>query len=97
MLKILVNALKNKYILSFLIFIVWVGFIDRNNLVKTIKIRNDLRSMKTDKAYYLQTIEKTKQIKEDLLTNKSSLEKFARENYFLKKHDEEIFIIEFED
>ncbi len=74
---------------------VWVGFIDRNNLIKTFKIRKELNSLKTDKEYYLQEIDNKNRIKEELLNNKISLEKFAREEYFMKRNDEEIFIIEF--
>jgi cell division protein FtsB len=91
------KILRNKYVIAILIFIIWVGFIDRNNLIKTFKIRKELNSLKADKEYYLQEIEETRRIRDELLNNKSSLEKFAREEYYMKKSDEEIFIVEFKD
>lgn len=95
--KYLLVLIRNKYLLAIVIFVVWIGFLDKNNLVKTMKIRHELSNLRADKEYYLKEIEENKRISEELLNNKVSLEKFAREEYFMKKENEEIYIIEFED
>ncbi len=88
------HIIRNKYVLAILIFIVWVGFLDRNNLILTFKTRNSIKELKKNKAYYLSEIEETKRVKFELLNNRKTLEKFARETYYMKKPGEEIFIVE---
>lgn len=80
--------------LAILIFIVWVGFLDRNNLILTYKTRAAINELEDNRAYYLSEIEETKRIKYELLNNRKTLEKFARETYFMKRESEEIFILE---
>jgi len=92
--KNILKLLKNKYIITMLIFIVWVGFLDRNNLVKTLKIRKSVKELKNNKDYYLQEIEKTRIITSELWTDPNTLETFAREEYYMKKSDEDIFLVD---
>ncbi len=43
--------------------------------------------------YYLEKIEADRNRLEELRTNNENLEKFAREQYLMKRADEEIFVI----
>jgi len=94
MLKRILRILKNRYILAILFFVVWVGFLDNNNLIRTMKARKALKELRTTKAFYLNEINENQRVLKELTENKESFEKFARETYFLKKPSEEIFIIE---
>lgn len=85
--------LKNKYILTSILFVIWVLFFDQNNLLDRKKYVNEYKQLLKDKEYYLQKIEEDKKKLEELQTNNENLEKFAREQYLMKKDDEEIFII----
>ena len=51
-----------------------------------------LNKLKKEKQYYLEEIEKAEKKMDDLKNNKESLEKFAREEYLMKKENEDIFI-----
>jgi cell division protein FtsB len=84
---------KNKFILTILIFIVWLLFFDRNNLIDRVKELNHLRQLEKDKVYYLERIDKDSKRLEQLKTNNKNLEKFAREQYLMKKDNEDIFVI----
>ncbi len=85
--------LRNKYILGFLIFFIWVAIFDGNNLIQRISDSLKINQLKQEIEYYKQKIdEKNKQLNQ-LRTDKENLEKFAREQYFMKKENEEIFII----
>ena len=87
------NFLKNKYILTSLFFIIWLFIFDQNNLIerrKNIKKHNQLLK---DKEYYLKKIEEDRQQLKELKTNDENLEKFAREKYFMKKENEDVFVI----
>lgn len=96
MLKKIPSWLKNKYGLSILIFLLWITFIDQNNLITQHEYRSTLNEIKTDRKFYLEEITKTKKELNELSTDQKALEKFAREKYLMKKDDEEIFVFEAE-
>ncbi len=92
----LFNKLKNPYIIIFLIFAVWMLFWDANSLFIHNDLNNDLKALEKEKDYYIEEIEKdAKGIK--TLSDGDGLEKFAREQYYMKKANEEIYVIEYED
>jgi cell division protein FtsB len=81
---------KNKYFLSFLFFAIWMLFFDKHDVFTQLKLSQTVSDLKREKLDYLDKIEETKLQKEFLENN---LEKVARERYFLKKANEEVFII----
>jgi len=84
--------LKNKYSITFIIFLLWVAFIDQNNLITQYQYRTQLEELETEKDYFSDEILKTKTELEELSTNPKSLEKFAREKYYMRKDNEEVFV-----
>ncbi len=84
---------RNKYILTIIIFIVWVSLLDSNNLVTRYKEMRELHKLKIDKEYYINRIEEDKRKLHELKTDNHNLEKFAREQYRMKRPDEDIYII----
>jgi cell division protein FtsB len=93
MLKKTFKFLKDKYIITTIIFAIWMIAIDKNNIIAQFKLVGDLNDLRDKKEYYLKEIEKDKQATYELSTNKKTLEKFAREKYLLKKENEDIFLI----
>jgi cell division protein DivIC len=85
--------LRNKYVLTILIFIVWILLLDSNNLIDRYKDMRELHKLKIDKEYYIKRIEEDKQKLHELKTDNHNLEKFAREQYLMKKPDEDLYII----
>lgn len=93
MLRKILWFFKNKYIVTSLIFAIWMIAIDKNNIIAQYKLRNELKDLRDKKAYYLNEIEKDRKATYELNTNMKTLEKFAREKYLLKKDNEDIFLI----
>ena len=91
--KPLISKLINKYIITFLIFLVWLAFFDRNNLVDKMQLKGKITTLKKEKAYYQAKIDDDKRKMKELLSNKDNLEKFAREQYLMKNKNEDIFVI----
>ena len=89
----LLTIFKNKYILTLIIFFFWLLFFDRNNLIDRYKELRNLRQFEKDRVYYTERIEIDSQRLKQLKTNNKNLEKFAREQYFMKKPNEDIFVI----
>jgi hypothetical protein len=83
---------KNKYILTVIIFIVWVVLFDSNNLIARFREVRELNNLKMDREYYINKIESDRRKLYELKTNNHNLEKFAREQYRMKKPDEDLYI-----
>ena len=85
--------LRNKYLLTIIVFFVWLLLLDSNNLISRYKEIRNLRKLKSEKEYYVQRIEEDKRKLHELKTDNQNLEKFAREQYRMKKPDEDLYII----
>ena len=86
-------VLKNKYILTIIIFIVWLLLFDSNNLIARFREIRELNNLRRDREYYIKKIEVDKRKLYELKTNNHNLEKFAREQYRMKKPDEDLYIV----
>lgn len=92
-LKIATPLLRNRYVLTSLVFMVWVGFFDQNNFVDRISLANRNRDLKRQREHFQQEIRENKENMEELRSHSEKLEKFAREQYMMKKADEDLFIV----
>ncbi len=84
---------RNKYILTIIIFLVWLLLFDSNNLIARFKDMRELHKLRIDREYYTKRIEADRQKLHELKTDNHNLEKFAREQYHMKKPDEDLYII----
>ncbi|HYV94187.1 MAG TPA: septum formation initiator family protein [Chitinophagales bacterium] len=85
--------MRNKYVITITAFLVWMLFLDRNDIISQVQLRLKLSDLRDKKSYYQQQIAEVKKEKQELLTNQDSLEKFAREKYMMKKDNEDLFVI----
>lgn len=85
---------KNKYTLSLILFFSWIFFFDQNNLIDRFYNLRQLHQLEEDRYYYLEKIKLDTERLKELKSNSENLEKFAREQYLMKKPNEDIFIIE---
>ena len=93
--KKIIPFILNKYILATTFLVMWVLFFDENDFLNTQQSRlNELNALQKKEKYYLNEIAVAKQELDDIKNNPESLEKFAREKYFMKKNGEDVFIIE---
>ena len=87
------SILKNKFLITFLFILAWVIFFDENDLFSQMELRQKLKTLETEKKYYINEIAQNKTDLLELRTNPANLEKFAREKYLMKKENEDIFVI----
>lgn len=88
--------LGNKYVLVLIGLAVWLMFLDNYSYFENRTINKELEELEENKAYYIQEIKKdSASIKQ--LNNPDQTEKYAREKYYMKRENEDIYIIEFED
>lgn len=80
----------------FVVFIVWMLFFDANSFLIHNELNSEMNDLENERDYYKKEIEKDKKgIK--ALSTEEGLERLAREKYYMKKENEEIYIIEYED
>ncbi len=84
---------KYKYILVLIIFLVFIIFLDNNNLIKLRKYKKELNTAKEQNEYYKQKIKEDSLEIQKLKRDKEQLELYARKTYFFKKDNETIFLI----
>ncbi|MEM9361918.1 MAG: septum formation initiator family protein [Bacteroidota bacterium] len=90
------KLLTNMYVLVLTIFVIWMAFFDTNSLLIHLELRKEIKKLEKQKEFLKGEIEKDKEILEKF-SDSSELEKYAREKYYMKKENEEIFLIEYED
>jgi cell division protein FtsB len=88
-----VPFLKNKYIIVTFLVIVWVLFFDKNDVLSQFDLTRQVNKLRSEKKYFANEIQNNKRDLMELRTNPKNLEKFARENYLMKKDNEVIYVI----
>lgn len=81
------------YIGVVLFFILWMLFFDEYNVIRVERDKRTLKNLKVDNLYYKEKIKQDKDKLYKMRNDPDELERFAREQYHLKKPNEEVFII----
>lgn len=84
---------KNKFVLTTAFFIVWIVFFDQYNLVSRVKNNQKLNQFEKEKQHYMNEIDENSRMLNELKGDKETLEKFAREQYLMKKKNEDIYLV----
>lgn len=87
--------LKNSYVIIIIIFVIWMIFFDSNSILVHNELNNDINDLNYQKEYYKNEIERDN-IELNQIKTDSGLEKYAREKLFMKRENEEIFLIEYD-
>jgi cell division protein DivIC len=86
--------LKNKYLLTALVFGIWLVFFDDRDIITThFKHRHELLQLQDSRDYYVEQIKLTQKELDQLKNDPALLEKYAREHYRMKKDNEDLFIV----
>lgn len=93
-LPVLLKIVRNKYLVAVISFVVWILFFDRNDLFTQWDRKQELAKLETSKTYYQTEIKLISKGLADIQNNPAIIEKYARENFYLKRPNEDIFIVE---
>lgn len=86
----------NKYLLVFLFFAIWMLFLDNYSYVEHRVLNKEIDELKANKKYYKEEIKKDS-IAIKKLKQPEEVERYAREKYYMKRENEDIFIIEMDE
>jgi cell division protein FtsB len=84
----------NKYFIAVLVFVISIIFIDRNNAIRFVQTAKEIGKLQKQKAYYENGIRSADEKLNQLKSNRDSLEKFAREQYYFHKDGEDVYVFE---
>ena len=87
------DIVRNKYFFASVIFAVWILFLDKNNIVDHVRNQKKVKNLEAQKEFYKEKIAVDKHKLEYLNSGVENLEKFAREQYYMVKPGEEVFIV----
>ena len=91
-----VRIFSNKYLLILVLFVIWMVFFDTNSYFIHKELNNSIETLEKNKEIYNAEIAKDKVFIKKM-EDPNEVEKYARETYYLKKENEDIYIIEHQD
>jgi len=83
----------NKYLLLLIGFAVLITFVGEYNLITRWQTTRNIKQLEREIVFYKNEIETNLERMQELQSSDENLEKFAREQYFMKRANEDIFII----
>ena len=84
---------SNFYVLATISFLIWMIFIDSNNLPTHWRLTKQLWELEEQKEFYKQKKIQIQQERKELFGNPELLEKIAREKYLMKKPTEDLYVV----
>ncbi len=90
------RIMSNKYLVIIIGFGIWMLFFDSNSWLVQHKLNQKIDKLSEDKVYYKDEINSDRAIINQL-KDSEGLERYAREKYFMKRKDEDIYIIQYQD
>ena len=93
LLSILSAVARHKYLITIVIGVLFIGFIDENSFMQRVKYDIQISGLKEEIKKYNAINDSANTQLEKLKRNPRYIEKIARERYFMKADDEDIFVI----
>lgn len=85
---------RHPYLCTFVLFVVWISFLDQHSIYRIIQDYRRSNNYEREKNDYVEKIGNYKKMLEELQTNDENLVKFAREQYYMRAADEDVFIVQ---
>lgn len=85
--------MPNKYLVVLVAYITYMFFFDSNDFRSQMKLWSEVNSLKKEKKLLQKSLKEVSEERQQLFSDKKSLERFARERYLMKREDETVFVI----
>ena len=96
-LKVIFRKIKpflNKYLITMVVFLAFIIFVDENNVIRRVQYETKIRELKQDIRHYRKLSEESESKLKRLHSSNAELERVAREDYLMKKPNEDLYIVE---
>ncbi len=81
------------YTWTLVAWIFWVVFLDNNNVKVVFNNRMEMKKLEKERDILLEKIVLKKKERSEVFGNSKLLEKWAREKYFMRRPNEEVYVI----
>ena len=88
----LIQTKYTKYYMVLVLALVWMLFLDRFKLTSRYKVQQEIEQLRTERNYYEQSLKELEK-RSYQMTQSEEIERLAREKYYMKKSDEDVFLI----
>lgn len=85
---------RYKYIIALSVFAVIVIFLDENSVIRRMKYDREIRELQSEISKYKAEYEESTRKLNELTANPEAIERIARENYLMKKPNEDIYVFD---
>ena len=87
------SFIRNKYVIASVAFIVWMLFFDPKDWALMYDRQNKLTDLNKSEQHLDNQIKETRLELDLLKTSAQTIERYAREKYYMKKENEDLFIV----
>ena len=91
--KKILKIIGNKYVIATLVFVALIVFVDPYNLLVTRRLNRQVDQLHAEEAALKEAIVADSLSNAALCDNLDAIEHYARENYYMKRPNEDIFVI----
>lgn len=89
-----VRLLTSPMMIATLLFLLWIGFVYQSSLLTIHQGKKRIHALEKQLTLYDSLVHRDSLRLEQLQTNDANLERFAREQYYMHREDEDVFVIE---
>lgn len=89
-----IKPFLNKYLITIVVFLAFIIFVDENNVIRRVHYERKIRELKQEIRHYRKLSEESESKLKKLHSSNAELERVAREDYLMKKPNEDVFIVE---
>ena len=82
-----------KYLVATALFVVVVLFFDQNNFLVTMRLKRQVADLEKEERDLKKALETDSIAAAAISSSPDALEHYGRENYYMKRPDEDIFVI----
>ncbi len=87
------RQLRNRYGAGLLALLLWICLFADYDLFTMLKLRHQLGQMRDQRDMYAAQIATTRMQLHEITSDQALLEKFAREQYLMKRDNEDVFVL----
>lgn len=92
--KKVLRIFTNKFLLTGIAFLTWMAFFDQNDWQSISKKKSELSDLDKDIAYLSTEISRMEKEHGQMTSDPQKLEQYAREQYRMKRDNEDLYIID---
>ncbi len=92
--KKVLKIVANKYVITGLAFVIWCLFFDQNDWLSLRERQKDLDTLNNNITFLNQEVNQMLVEKEAITQDRALIEKYARENYHMKRENEDVYVVD---